>query len=201
MCSIARSLTLLGDRWALLLVREILFGTRRFDDFAAHLGIARNVLAHRLAKLVDAGVLVQTPLKAEGCRMGYSLSPMGEDLVPALIALMQWGDRWLHTPETVPIKVIERGNGNEVRPLQILDAKGKPLAFGDLDWAPGPGAAHPAIAALVRTYEAQRVIEPRPAPPLNASVQTKTKAKSKAVEPARRQSDAPVAGGRLTSSA
>lgn len=184
MCSVARSLSLLGDRWALLLVREVLFGTRRFDDFAAHLGIARNVLTRRLAKLVDAGVLVQTPLKSEGRRMGYSLSPMGEDLVPALIALMQWGDRWLHTPKTVPIKVIERGNGKEVRPLQILGAKGNPLAFADLDWAPGPGAAHPAIASLVRAYEAQRVIEPRPVPSVNDAVQRKTTARSKTVEPA-----------------
>ncbi|MEJ8826209.1 helix-turn-helix domain-containing protein [Variovorax humicola] len=180
MCSIARSLDLLGDRWALLLIREVLFGTRRFDDFAAHLGIARNVLTQRLAKLVEAGVLVQTPLKIEGRRLGYSLSPMGEDLVPALIALMQWGDRWLHSPETVPIKVIERSNGKEVRRLQIRDASGSPLAVKDLDWTPGPGASHPAIAALVRAYEAQRVSEARPIPPVSKPAAEKLKARSKA---------------------
>lgn len=164
MCSIARSLDLLGDRWTLLLVREILFGTRRFDDFASHLGIARNVLSQRLAKLVEAGILVRTPLKADGRRLGYLLTPMGEDLAPALIALMQWGDRWLHTPRTIPIRVIERSSGKEVRPLQVLGGSGSPLALEDLDWAPGPGASHPAIAPLVRAYEAQRAIPPRPIP-------------------------------------
>lgn len=182
MCSVARSLDLLGDRWALLLIREVLFGTHRFDDFAAHLGIARNVLTRRLATLVEAGVLIQTPLKTDGRRLGYNLSPMGEDLVPALIALMQWGDRWLHTSGTVPIKVIERSSGKEVRPLRILDASGRALAVKDLDWAPGPGASHPAIAPLVRAYEAQRVREPRPVPKVSHTVGKKPKAIPK-VEP------------------
>ena len=97
---------------------------------------------------------------------------------------MQWGDRWLHTPETVPIKVIERSIGKEVRALQILDAGGSPLALKDLDWAPGPGASHPAIAALVRAYEAQRVSEPRPIPPVSGAVGKKRKIRSKVIEPA-----------------
>src|ERR1700722_2276700 len=114
MCSAARSLELLGDRWVLLLTREVVFAPRRFEDFAAHLGIARNVLSDRLAKLVEAGVLVQAPLRVDGRRQGYRLSEMGEDLVPVLVALMQWGDRWLQTPDTIPIRAIERPPGKEV---------------------------------------------------------------------------------------
>jgi DNA-binding HxlR family transcriptional regulator len=163
-CSAARSLELLGDRWVLLLIREVLFGTRRFEDFAAHLGIARNVLSNRLAKLVKAGVLVQVPLRIDGRRQGYRLSEMGEDLVPVLVALMQWGDRWLQTPDTIPIRVIERATGKELLRMRPRNAAGKELGFRDFDWAPGPGARHPNIAPLIAAYEAQRRIEPRPIP-------------------------------------
>ena len=163
-CSAARSLELLGDRWVLLLIREVLFGTRRFEDFAAHLGMARNVLSNRLAKLVKAGVLVQAPLRIDGRRQGYRLSEMGEDLVPVLVALMQWGDRWLQTPDTIPIRVIERATGKELLRMRPRNASGKELGFRDFDWAPGPGAGHPSIAPLIEAYEAQRRIEPRPIP-------------------------------------
>ena len=164
MCSAARSLQLLGDRWVLLLIREVVFGTRRFEDFAAHLGIARNVLSDRLAKLVEAGVLVQAPLRVDGRRQGYRLSEMGEYLIPVLVALMQWGDRWLQTPDSIPIRVIERATGKELPRMRARNAAGKELGFRDLDWAPGPGARHPSIAPLIEAYEAQRRIEPRPIP-------------------------------------
>ena len=163
-CSAARSLELLGDRWVLLLIREVLFGTRRFEDFAAHLGIARNVLSDRLAKLVKAGVLLQVPLRTDGRRQGYRLSEMGEDLIPVLVALMQWGDRWLQTPDTIPIRVIERSTGKELPRMRTRNAAGKELGFADLDWAPGPGASHPSIAPLIAAYETQRRIDPRPIP-------------------------------------
>jgi len=163
-CSVVRSLDLLGDRWSLLLIREVLFGTRRFDDFAAHLGIARNVLANRLAKLVAFGILVQAPLRTDGARMGYRLSAMGEDLIPVLVALMQWGDRWLHTPDTVPIRLLERGTGREIPRIALRGEGGNALGLRELDWAPGPGAGHPSLAALLAAYESQRRIEPRPIP-------------------------------------
>ena len=163
-----RSLDLLGDRWTLLLIREVVFGTRRFDDFAAHLGIARNVLSTRLAKLVEAGILVQEPLQAEGRRQGYHLTEMGEDLLPVLMALMQWGDRWLQTPDTVPVRVVERATGKALPPISVRNAAGKQLGLGDLDWEPGPGAGHPLMAPLVAAYEAQRRTGPRPVPPAGA---------------------------------
>lgn len=181
-CSAARALDLLGDRWSFLLIREVVFGTRRFDDFAAHLGIARNVLSSRLAKLVNAGLLMQTPLQADGLRMGYRLSEMGEDLVPVLMALMQWGDRWLQTPDSIPIRVVERGTGKEIPRLFVRNAAGKKLGVRELDWAPGPGAKHPAIAHLVKAYEAQRRIDPRPAPKIPAKpVPRKSTARKKAI--------------------
>ncbi len=168
LCSVVRSLDLLGDRWTLLLIREVVFGTRRFDDFAAHLGIARNVLSTRLAKLVEAGILMQEPLQAEGRRQGYHLTEMGEDLLPVLMALMQWGDRWLQTPDTVPVRVVERATGKALPPVSVRNAAGKLLALADLDWEPGPGAGHPLMAPLVAAYEAQRRTGPRPVPQAGA---------------------------------
>lgn len=164
MCSAARSLELLGDRWALLLIREVMFGTHRFDDFARHLGVARNVLAQKLARLVAAGVLVQQPLRNDALRQGYYLTDMGEGLLPVLVALLQWGDRWLQTPQTVPLRVIERGTGAELAPILLRSASGRVLQRRDLDWAPGPGAGHPSIVPLAAAYEAQRRRDPRPIP-------------------------------------
>lgn len=163
-CSVARALDFLGDRWALLIIRDVLFGIRRFDDFASHLGIARTVLTDRLKRLVEAGVLEQVPLKLDGRRHGYVLSRMGEDLVPALIALMQWGDRWLQSPETVPIQVVERATGHEIARVDLRSPTGAVLGIRDLDWVRGPGAADPAIAPLIAAYESQRSTEPPPTP-------------------------------------
>jgi DNA-binding HxlR family transcriptional regulator len=163
-CSVVQSLDLLGDRWSLLLIREVVFGTRRFDDFATHLGIARNVLSNRLAELVASGILVQAPLRTDGTRMGYRLSEKGEDLIPVLVALMQWGDRWLQTPESIPIRLLERSTGMEIPRLILHGADNHELKLRDLDWAPGPGASHPSLAALIEAYETQRRIEPRPVP-------------------------------------
>jgi DNA-binding HxlR family transcriptional regulator len=165
MCSAARSLELLGDRWALLLIRELMFGTHRFDDFASHLGIARNVLSDRLSRLTAAGILVQQPLRDDALRQGYYLTEMGEGLLPVLVALMQWGDRWLQTPDTVPLRVIERASGAELAPIRLRSASGVDLTHRDLDWTPGPGAGHPSIAPLAAAYEAQRRRDPRPVPP------------------------------------
>ena len=156
MCSVARSLELIGERWTLLIIREAFFGTRRFDDFQANLGISRNVLAERLAKLVRAGILVQTPLHEQTLRNGYALTQAGYDLVPALVALLQWGDRWMQTPETVPVYIVERKTGRAIAPVTVRSETGKPLALKDLGWLPGPGAHHPSIAPLVKAYARQR---------------------------------------------
>ena len=186
MCSAARSLELLGDRWALLLIRELMFGTHRFDDFASHLGIARNVLAERLNRLTAAGILVQRPLRSDALRQGYYLTEMGEGLLPVLVGLLQWGDRWLQTPDSVPLRLIERSSGTELAPIRLRSANGAELTRQDLDWAPGPGAAHPSIAPLAAAYEAQRRRDPRPVPPAPSQRQAKAAAKRPRAKPVMR---------------
>jgi DNA-binding HxlR family transcriptional regulator len=164
LCSAARAVEILGTRWTLLLIREVLFGTRRFDAFAVHLGIARNVLASRLALLVDEGILEMQPVGISGRREEYRLTEKGRDTLPILIALLQWGDRWLQTPMSIPLQVVDRRNKRPLARMRPLDSDGTPLDLPDMDWLPGPGAGDPRIAPLVAAYEAQRRIEPRPVP-------------------------------------
>lgn len=93
--SIAQTLELIGDRWTMLILRDVFRGLRRFDELRTELGVARPVLSDRLRKLVEAGILQRVPYQERPLRHEYRLTPMGLELSPALVALMRWGDRWL----------------------------------------------------------------------------------------------------------
>src|SRR3954471_9841647 len=110
-CSIARSLEIVGERWTLLVLREAFLGTRRFDDFQRSLGIARNVLTERLARLVDEGVLEGRRYQERPERYEYRLTEKGIELWPVMVHLLQWGDH--HYPdEAGPPRVLtHRGCG------------------------------------------------------------------------------------------
>jgi DNA-binding HxlR family transcriptional regulator len=101
-CSIARALDVVGERWTLLIVREALLGVTRFDVFLRNLGIARNVLADRLGTLVGGGVLQRVPYQERPLRHEYHLTDRGRELVPVVLALMQWGDRHFAGPGGPP---------------------------------------------------------------------------------------------------
>jgi DNA-binding HxlR family transcriptional regulator len=106
-CSIARTLALIGDRWTLLVLRDLANGVGRFDELASHLGIARNVLSQRLASLVREGLAERAAYREPGARsrLGYRLSGPGRELIPILLAFMAWGDRNLAGPEGPPAVV------------------------------------------------------------------------------------------------
>ena len=93
-CSIAATLDVIGDRWSLLILRDIFRGGHRFSEIQADLGIAKNLLSERLSRLVDHGLLERVPYQERPVRYDYRLTQKGADLSPALIALMGWGDRW-----------------------------------------------------------------------------------------------------------
>ena len=139
-CSVARTLEIVGEWWTLLIVREAFFGTRRFSDFATNLGIAKNVLSDRLAKLVEAGVLERKPVVGRGNPQDYALTHKGKDLFPAIIALMQWGDRWIYGAERAPIRVLDRESGEEIAHMEVTTRGVKPLRLNQALVAPGPGA-------------------------------------------------------------
>jgi len=139
-CSVARALEVVGDWWTLLIIREAIYGIQRFGEFEKGLGIAKNVLSERLAKLVETGVLERVSVPGRGNPQNYILTEMGRELLPVLIALMQWGDRWIHGPARVPVRVLDKKNGKPVARVQVLSAEGEPLAITDLRLAPGPGS-------------------------------------------------------------
>ena len=141
-CSIKGALEIVGEKWSLLVLREAFFGIRRFDDFHRVLGCARNLLSDRLAKLVDHGVLDRVANREPGqrTRHEYHLTEKGRDLLPALVALMQWGDRWKAGPDGPPTEVLHRGCGAKVNAvLACEDGHGELTARGT-EAVPGPGA-------------------------------------------------------------
>jgi len=94
-CAVAQTVSLLGDGWSLLILRDVARGHERFDDLVAELGISRKVLAERLSSLVDAGVLTRVPYQSGPVRYAYRLAEAGQDLLGVLVAMQDWGDRWL----------------------------------------------------------------------------------------------------------
>jgi DNA-binding HxlR family transcriptional regulator len=153
-CSIARTLALIGDRWTLLVLRDVTNGVRRFDDLAAHLGVARNVLSRRLAALVEEGLVVRSGYRAEGARERYEyrLTEAGRDLIPILLAFLGWGDKHLAGPDGPPAVPVHADCGEPVR-VSVVCAAGHDL--GDrprVRLGPGPGSrfrgsAEPAAAS------------------------------------------------------
>ena len=124
-CPSARSLDVIGDWWSLLIVRDAFDGMTRFGEFQKSLGIARNILADRLRKLVERGIFEAVPTGA-GIRQEYRLTGMGRDLFPVMIALRQFGERHLFAPDEKRSKLVERGTGAAVR-LDIRTGDGRTI--------------------------------------------------------------------------
>ena len=104
-CSIQATLDAVGDRWTLLIVRDLFRGVRRFSAMQHDLGIARNMLADRLARLIDVGVVAKVPYQHRPVRYDYVLTPKGLDLSNSLLALMAWGDRWCQNGDAPTVLV------------------------------------------------------------------------------------------------
>jgi DNA-binding HxlR family transcriptional regulator len=140
-CSIARTLEVLGERWTLLIVRDALLGMTRFDDFQQSLGVARNVLADRLKRLVDAGVLERVEYQQRPSRSEYRLTAKGRELSLPLNALMDWGDRHLAEASGPPRLTMHRQCGGLLHTRLVCDTCGTVATGGDVQVVPGPGLA------------------------------------------------------------
>jgi len=139
-CMIARTMEALGEQWTLLIVRDAFLGIRHFDEFQKSLGIARNVLADRLAKLVDEGVLSRAQHPDDRRKVEYRLTDKGRDLLPVIIALTQWGATWKRCGgESVPFSFVDRETGAGIARIEVRSTEGKPLTARDLAIKPGPG--------------------------------------------------------------
>lgn len=114
-CSIARTLDVVGEWWTPLIIRDVAYGVRRFRELQEDLGISANVLADRLERLVEEGILERIPYQQRPERHEYRLTEKGAELIPALLALMQWGDRWAWPGARGPVGVIHEDCGHELR--------------------------------------------------------------------------------------
>jgi DNA-binding HxlR family transcriptional regulator len=138
-CSIARTVDLMGDWWTPLVMREAYYGVRRFDDFQRNLGLSRNVLAQRLERLVEEGMLRRIQYREHPPRSEYRLTDKGLDFFTVLAAMLRWGDRWLAGDAGPPIELRDRDTGRPVRP-EVVDAEtGRPIDVRSVVAAPGPG--------------------------------------------------------------
>ena len=130
-CSIARSLEVIGERWSLLIVRNAFYGARRFDDFAQDLGIARNVLTDRLNGLVEHGVFERRKYEERPPRYEYALTEKGRDLLPIILAMVRWGNRWESSGEP-PVRITHSVCGHLTEAVPSCSHCGEELRWREL---------------------------------------------------------------------
>jgi DNA-binding HxlR family transcriptional regulator len=147
-CSVVRALEVLGTRSMLLMLREAFLGTRRFDDFARRVGVTESVAAARLRDLVANGLLERHPYREPGqrTRHEYRLTAKGRDLLPVVLALMTWGDKYLADAAGPPLVVTHAGCGAPVR-AEARCAEGHLVAAQEASPHAGPGAGRAPKAA------------------------------------------------------
>jgi DNA-binding HxlR family transcriptional regulator len=145
-CSLAAALEVIGERWSLLIVRDVFLGLRRFDQIQSDLGIARNVLHARLTRLLEQGVIERRLYQERPPRYEYRLTDKGIDLWPTIVSLMQWGNRYA-APDGPPVLLEHRGCGGTVDEHRMCESCGARLSARDTQARPGPGATpnHPLL--------------------------------------------------------
>lgn len=134
MCSLPAALEAMGERWSFLILRGSFNGLRHFEEFQSELGIARNILANRLARLVGRSILQRVPCADDRRKIEYRLTDKGYALLPTMVALRQWGERWETGVPASPILVDARDR-QPIASVQVLSHDGRALGKGDLLWA------------------------------------------------------------------
>ena len=137
-CSVARALSVVGDRWTLLVLREAFLRTRRFEDFQARTGASRALLTERLEKLVEHGILERRPYQEKPVRHEYRLTQKGLDLYPVVASLAAWGDRWMDGGEGRPVELVHLDCGAVTTARLHCSECGEPLDPRHVTARPGP---------------------------------------------------------------
>ena len=143
-CSVAQALEVVGEWWSLLIVRDAFLGVRRFDEFQSRLGISRNILNQRLARLVETGVLTKVPYSEHPPRFEYRLTDKGRDLWPVITTMRQWGDKHA-APNGPPLQLIHKECGHISEAQLVCSTCGEPIGPRDVEGIPGPGAVEPLL--------------------------------------------------------
>lgn len=138
-CSVARSLAIVGDRWTLLILRNVFLRVRRFADLQTQLGIPRHVLSTRLKRLVEEDVLAKVAYQESPPRYEYKLTEKGKDLYPVILSLVAWGDKWLDQGKGPPLLYRHKQCGHTFRPTLACSECGEPITARDVAVEMGPG--------------------------------------------------------------
>jgi DNA-binding HxlR family transcriptional regulator len=138
-CSVARTLDVVGDRWTMLILRDIGLGITRFDALQSDLGISRKVLSERLAALVEREVVGRSPYQQKPSRYDYHLTEKGSELAVVLFAMMAWGDRWGYGEGAEPIHLRHARCGEIATPTLSCSECGEPLNAWEVAPVTGPG--------------------------------------------------------------
>ena len=142
--SVGHVLDIIGEGWSILIIREAFLGTRRFEEFQGRLGIARNILTARLKKLCANEILDRVPVKEGAKRHEYILTTKGKEMMPLLVALTQWGDKWVFGDDNKPVIFLDREQCQPIPQVQVYSAQGEVLKPRDVMIKAGPGATREA---------------------------------------------------------
>ena len=132
-CALPAALEAVGERWSFLILRGVFNGLHHFEEFQSTLGIARNILSNRLGRLVENEILEREPDPADRRKVAYRLTQKGRELLPVLIALRQWGERWVSGVPSNPV-LVDRDSRRPVAPMAVRAIDGRPLSLSELDW-------------------------------------------------------------------
>ncbi|WCM26184.1 helix-turn-helix transcriptional regulator [Sphingomonas sp. QA11] len=140
-CSLPAALEAMGERWSFMILRAAFNGLHHFEEFQSELGIARNILANRLARLVEHGILTREAMPEDRRKIEYRLTEKGAALLPTMIALRQWGERWETGMPATPVLVDAR-DMRPIGPIEVRAWDGRVLTKHDLLWALAEDVVH-----------------------------------------------------------
>ncbi len=133
-CSLTAALEVVGERWSFLILRGAFNGLGHFEQFQSALGIARNILANRLSRLVGHGIMERLPCADDRRKVEYRLTEKGAALLPSVVALRQWGERWAAVPMPCNTRLVDRRDGLPIGEVAVRAADGRTLEMDDMRW-------------------------------------------------------------------
>jgi DNA-binding HxlR family transcriptional regulator len=137
-CSVARTLSVVGDRWTMLILRDVFLGIRRFEAIQQDLGLTPHRLSDRLRKLVLDGILRRVAYERRPLRFEYRLTEKGFDLYPLMATMTKWGDRWMAGRAGVPVELVHRPCGHTIKPELICPCCKSKIDAREMSARPGP---------------------------------------------------------------
>ncbi|WP_372574857.1 winged helix-turn-helix transcriptional regulator [Ruegeria jejuensis] len=156
-CSWAPALNIVGDTWSMLIVSAAFAGVSKFSDFQRDIGMSKNILANRLDTLCKYEIMERVPKRKGSRRKVYVLTSRGQALFPIVVAIGQWGDKWLFGGKGEPTRILDKETGSPVQTVAVFSHSGRYLSPYDVTMEAGPGASERSTSHLARLSKASNV--------------------------------------------